>query len=191
MLSHKVISGNEHERGSSGPATWPLSASSTQSGRNSILFSVPKLKAKWTQGLLVMMFPEDKVNEYMQCHSQPSLRCYIVVQLTSTFSQIFEQANNSSTVNMQFIIFLGLWFGSIISTLRVQSFILLLILSLKLHNVARSFACGSVWVWNLVSDIKGGTQTVRVWEQDVEENIWTEERWSDRRMEKTTEWRAS
>jgi hypothetical protein len=31
-----------------------------------------------------------------------------------------------------------------------------------------NFACGSVWVW---------TQTEGVWEQGVEENIWTEERW--------------
>jgi hypothetical protein len=37
-----------------------------------------------------------------------------------------------------------------------------------------------VWVWNLVSDIKGGTQT-----EGVEENIWTEERWSEGRLEKT------
>jgi hypothetical protein len=34
----------------------------------------------------------------------------------------------------------------------------------------------------LVSDIKGGTQTVL--EQDAEENIWTEEGRSDRRLEK-------
>jgi hypothetical protein len=34
-----------------------------------------------------------------------------------------------------------------------------------------NFACGSVWVWNLVSDIKGGTQTGGVWEQGVEDNI--------------------
>jgi hypothetical protein len=41
-------------------------------------------------------------------------------------------------------------------------------------------------MWNLVSDIKEGTQTEGVWEQGVEENIWTKERWSDRRLEKTT-----
>jgi hypothetical protein len=49
-----------------------------------------------------------------------------------------------------------------------------------------NFACGSVWVWNLVSDIKGGTQTEGVWEQGAEEDIWTEEGWGDGRMEKTT-----
>jgi hypothetical protein len=38
---------------------------------------------------------------------------------------------------------------------------------------------------NLVSDIKGGTQTEGVWEQGAEENIWTGERWSDSRSEKT------
>jgi hypothetical protein len=48
------------------------------------------------------------------------------------------------------------------------------------HN----FACGSAWVWNVVSNIKGGTQTEGVWGQDAEENIWTEEKWSGGRMEK-------
>jgi hypothetical protein len=37
----------------------------------------------------------------------------------------------------------------------------------------------------LVSDIKGGTQTEGVGKQGAEENIWTEERISDRRLEKT------
>jgi hypothetical protein len=36
---------------------------------------------------------------------------------------------------------------------------------------------GFVWVWNLVSDIKGGTQTKGAWEEGAEENIW--------RLEKT------
>jgi hypothetical protein len=44
---------------------------------------------------------------------------------------------------------------------------------------------GSVRVWNLVSDIKGGTLTEGVWEQGAEEDIWTEEGWSDGRMEET------
>jgi hypothetical protein len=38
---------------------------------------------------------------------------------------------------------------------------------------------------NLVSNIEGGTQTERVWEQGAEENIWTEEGWSDGRLEET------
>jgi hypothetical protein len=33
------------------------------------------------------------------------------------------------------------------------------------------FACGSVRVWNLVSDIKGGIGTEGVWEHGSEENI--------------------
>jgi hypothetical protein len=33
------------------------------------------------------------------------------------------------------------------------------------------FACGSVLVWNLVSDNKGRTEIEGVWEQTVE-NIW-------------------
>jgi hypothetical protein len=48
------------------------------------------------------------------------------------------------------------------------------------------FACGSALVWNLVSDIKRGTQTGGVWKQGAEEDIRTEERWGDRRMDKTT-----
>jgi hypothetical protein len=35
----------------------------------------------------------------------------------------------------------------------------LLLLILNLTDLADNFACGSVWVRNLVSDIKGGTQT--------------------------------
>jgi hypothetical protein len=34
-----------------------------------------------------------------------------------------------------------------------------------------NFACGSVWLGNLVSNIKGGTQTEGVSEQGAEENI--------------------
>jgi hypothetical protein len=34
--------------------------------------------------------------------------------------------------------------------------------------------CGSAWVRNLVSDIKGGTQTEGVWEQGAEEDNWTD-----------------
>ena len=30
-----------------------------------------------------------------------------------------------------------------------------------------------VWVWNLVADIAGGKEAEGVWEQGVEESIWT------------------
>jgi hypothetical protein len=50
--------------------------------------------------------------------------------------------------------------------------------------------CGSVWVWNLVSDIKGETKTGGVWEQGAEENIWTKVGWSDGKLEKTASLRA-
>jgi hypothetical protein len=40
-------------------------------------------------------------------------------------------------------------------------------------------------MWNLASDIKGGTHTKGIWEQGAEENIWTEEGWGDRRLEET------
>jgi hypothetical protein len=36
--------------------------------------------------------------------------------------------------------------------------------------------------FKLVSDFKGGTYTEGVWEQDIEENIWTTERWSERKL---------
>jgi hypothetical protein len=50
----------------------------------------------------------------------------------------------------------------------------------KNHNLQNyNFTCGSVWAWNLVSHFKAGTQTEGVWEQGVEHNTWTEERWSD------------
>jgi hypothetical protein len=39
----------------------------------------------------------------------------------------------------------------------------------------------------LVSDIKGGTYTEGVGEQGAEENIWTQERRSGRRLEKTAQ----
>jgi hypothetical protein len=38
---------------------------------------------------------------------------------------------------------------------------------------------------NLVSKIKEGTETECVWEQGAEENILTEERWSDGRLKET------
>jgi hypothetical protein len=41
-----------------------------------------------------------------------------------------------------------------------------------------NFACGSVWVWNLVSGTKVKTKTEGVWEQGAEEDIWAEEGWS-------------
>jgi hypothetical protein len=49
-----------------------------------------------------------------------------------------------------------------------------------------NFACGSVWVWNLVSDIKGATQTGGALEQGAEEDIQTEERWGDVTVETIT-----
>jgi hypothetical protein len=47
-----------------------------------------------------------------------------------------------------------------------------------------NFACGFVWVRNLVAAIKGGTETEGVWEHGAE-NIWAEEIWSDWGLETT------
>jgi hypothetical protein len=38
-----------------------------------------------------------------------------------------------------------------------------------------NFACGFVWVRNLISDTKGGTQTEGVREQGSEEDIWSKD----------------
>jgi hypothetical protein len=71
------------------------------------------------------------------------------------------------------------WSWVMLATIQSRTFCLL---EYKNYHFAR----GSVWVWNLVSNIKGGTQTEGVWEQGVEDNIWTEGTFSDRRLEKTT-----
>jgi hypothetical protein len=44
----------------------------------------------------------------------------------------------------------------------------------KLEYENYNFACGYIWMGNLVSDNKGGTCTEDVREQGAEENIWTE-----------------
>ena len=36
-----------------------------------------------------------------------------------------------------------------------------------------NLACCFVSLWNLVADIAGGKEAEGVWEQGVEENIWT------------------
>jgi hypothetical protein len=43
----------------------------------------------------------------------------------------------------------------------------------------------------LVSDIKRGTYIGGVWEQGAGEDIWTEEGWNTRRVEKIAQWGAS
>jgi predicted double-glycine peptidase len=49
-----------------------------------------------------------------------------------------------------------------------------------------NFVCGSVWVWNLVTNMKGETQTEGVWERGAEEytSTWTKEGWNDCMVEK-------
>jgi hypothetical protein len=55
------------------------------------------------------------------------------------------------------------------------------------NSSAFNFTFDSVWLLNLVSDIKGEAymQTEGVLEQGAEENIWTEEGCSNGRVEKT------
>jgi hypothetical protein len=72
-----------------------------------------------------------------------------------------------------------------LATFQPRTFCLLICcLKYKNKNIQDyNFACGSLWVWNLDSNIKGGAQTESVCEQGAEENIWTDGRWSDRRLE--------
>jgi hypothetical protein len=56
--------------------------------------------------------------------------------------------------------------------------------NVKIRIFTTNFVCGYEWVQSLACDIKGETWTEGVWEQDAEENIWTEEGWIDRRVEK-------
>jgi hypothetical protein len=68
--------------------------------------------------------------------------------------------------------------------LQILSDLLLCIINI-FSVLSDFFACGFVWVWNFISDIKRGLQTEGVWEQGAGENICTEEGWSDRRLKKT------
>jgi hypothetical protein len=63
--------------------------------------------------------------------------------------------------------------------------------NVKLEYTKLYFACGFVWVWNLVSDIEEGTWAGGIWKQDAEKNIWTEERLSGRRLEENSQREAS
>ena len=38
-------------------------------------------------------------------------------------------------------------------------------------------ACCAIWLWNMVSYIKGGIQAKGIWKQDPEANIWAQEGW--------------
>ena len=40
-----------------------------------------------------------------------------------------------------------------------------------------SIASCAIWLWNMVSYIKGGIQAKGVWKQDREANIWAQEGW--------------
>jgi hypothetical protein len=58
------------------------------------------------------------------------------------------------------------------------------------HNTEGIYIHTFVYVWNVVSDIKGGILIQRVWEEDAE-NICSQEGWDNRRLEKTAHWAAS
>jgi hypothetical protein len=52
---------------------------------------------------------------------------------------------------------------------------------IKIHKTIIVCGCET---WSL--DIKRRTYAAGMWEQGAEKNIWTEERWSDRSLQKTT-----
>ena len=41
-----------------------------------------------------------------------------------------------------------------------------------MYDVIASYA---IWLWSMVSYIKGGTQAKGIWKHDSEANIWTQE----------------
>jgi hypothetical protein len=51
-------------------------------------------------------------------------------------------------------------------------------------NTISNIKGGFVWVWNTISNIKGETKVECVWEQGAEKDICIEEGWSDRRVER-------
>jgi hypothetical protein len=60
------------------------------------------------------------------------------------------------------------------------------LLSKNEHIQDCNFASGAIWLWRLVSDIRDEG----VWEWGAQMDIWTEEGWSDRKVEKTAYWGA-
>jgi hypothetical protein len=42
---------------------------------------------------------------------------------------------------------------------------------IKIHKTTYNFACSFIWVWNLISDIIGGTRTDSVWGWGAKENM--------------------
>jgi hypothetical protein len=81
----------------------------------------------------------------------------------------------------------GDWIRVMLVTIQSRTFCLLVccLKTYKLGIQNYNFACDFLWVRNLVFNIKGGTQTEVVWEQDAEVYIWTEERRSDGSLEET------
>ena len=47
-----------------------------------------------------------------------------------------------------------------------------------------------IWLWNMVSCIKGGIQAKGIWKQDSEANIWAQEGW-EWGVEKAPQWGTS
>ena len=58
---------------------------------------------------------------------------------------------------------------------------------LKYNN---NIASCAIWLWNMVSYIKGGIQAEGIWKQDPEANIWAQEGW-EWGVEKAPQWGIS
>jgi hypothetical protein len=48
----------------------------------------------------------------------------------------------------------------------------------------------AIWLWYIVSYIKGGMQAKGIWKQNPETNIWIQEGW-ERGAEKASQWATS
>ena len=56
----------------------------------------------------------------------------------------------------------------------------------KLYNIFMIASC-TIWMWNMVSYIKGGTQIKGIWKQDPIANIWAQKGW-EWGVEKAPQW---
>ena len=48
---------------------------------------------------------------------------------------------------------------------------------IKIYKTINIASCAAIWLWNMVSYIKGEMQAKSIWEQDPQVNIWAQEGW--------------
>ena len=62
--------------------------------------------------------------------------------------------------------------------------------SADFETILWNIASCAIWMWNMVSYIKGGIQAKGIWKQDPEANIWAQEGW-EWGVEKAPQWGTS